>query len=182
MSLTAFARLCVLAFAAVFLGSCAVVVEEPGRPLPPRPGPQFCTQQYDPVCAARGDRRRTFSNSCIAASEGFRVVHRGQCRISGPGPSRPQACTREFAPVCGVRGNSRRTFSNSCLARVDGFRVLHPGECRPQSGRPPIGGGQQACTMEYRPVCAARGGDRRTFGNACQANAQGYRIIRPGQC
>ena len=40
----------------------------------------------------------------------------------------------------------------------------------------------QACTMEYNPVCAQRGRDRRTFGNACSADAEGYRIVSPGEC
>ncbi|WP_173934664.1 Kazal-type serine protease inhibitor domain-containing protein [Chelativorans sp. Marseille-P2723] len=186
MSLIAFSRICVLAFAALLLGSCAVVVdEEPSRPFPPlhRPGPQLCTQQYDPVCAARGDRRRTFSNACMAEAEGFRPVHRGECRrTSRPHPGAPQACTREYAPVCATRGRDRRTFSNACMARVEGYSVAHQGECQSRRGRSPADERQQACTMEYRPVCAARGSDRRTFGNACQANAQGYHIIRQGQC
>ncbi|WP_366931283.1 Kazal-type serine protease inhibitor domain-containing protein [Nitratireductor sp.] len=36
--------------------------------------------------------------------------------------------------------------------------------------------------MEYNPVCARRGGEQRTFGNACSARAQGFRIVRPGTC
>ena len=44
------------------------------------------------------------------------------------------------------------------------------------------GRGQRVCTMEYNPVCAQRGRDRRTFGNACSADAEGYRIVSPGEC
>ncbi|OBZ93795.1 membrane protein [Pararhizobium polonicum] len=40
----------------------------------------------------------------------------------------------------------------------------------------------QMCTMQYDPVCAQRGGDRRTFSNACQARADGYRITGRGEC
>lgn len=174
----------IFAVAAVLLGSCAVDVEGPSRPLPPPPDrPQFCTQEYAPVCAARGDRRRTFSNACMADREGFRVVHRGECRSSRPPDRGPQACTREYRPVCAARGSTRRTFPNACEADSRGFRVVHPGECREgRPDRPNRPDQPQACTMEYRPVCAARSGRLRTFGNACQANAEGWRIVRPGQC
>lgn len=51
---------------------------------------------------------------------------------------------------------------------------------RPRPPRPPRPG--PMCTMEYAPVCAMKGRDRKTFGNACQARAQGYRIIANGEC
>ncbi len=117
--------------AAVVLGSCTVV-EEPGRPLPPRPDrPQMCTKQYDPVCAVRGGDRRTFGNACMARAEDFRIVHGGECGpVSGQPPSgAPQACTMEYAPVCAVRGGQRRTFSNACHAEAASYRVIDRGEC-----------------------------------------------------
>jgi Kazal-type serine protease inhibitor domain len=40
----------------------------------------------------------------------------------------------------------------------------------------------QACTMEYRPVCGARGDDLQTFPNACGARSNGYRIVGQGEC
>ena len=49
-------------------------------------------------------------------------------------------------------------------------------------GPGPGPGGPQICTREYDPVCARRGGERRTFGNACEADRAGYRIIREGEC
>lgn len=100
-------------------------------PPPPGPGPgpsrpQMCSFEYAPVCGQRADRTRTFSNACLARTDGFRVIHNGQCR-----PIRPQpACTMVYAPVCAVRGSRWRTFSNSCLARSDGFRIVHQGRCR----------------------------------------------------
>ena len=106
----------------------------------------------------------------------------------GPGPrplpprEGPGMCTREYAPVCGQRGNDRRTFGNSCMARADGYRVIDQGECRRGGGwdrpRPP----QPACTMEYRPVCGERRGDRQTFSNSCVAEAEGYRVVSRGEC
>lgn len=47
---------------------------------------------------------------------------------------------------------------------------------RPEPSRP------QMCTMEYNPVCGERGNNRRTFGNACQARAEGFRITGRGEC
>ncbi|HEV7255368.1 MAG TPA: hypothetical protein VGN97_19975 [Mesorhizobium sp.] len=38
------------------------------------------------------------------------------------------------------------------------------------------------CTEEYAPVCAVRGGERRTFSNACKAEIRGFRVIREGEC
>lgn len=40
----------------------------------------------------------------------------------------------------------------------------------------------QMCTMDYRPVCAERGGRFETFSNGCQADARGYRVVSPGEC
>ncbi|WP_309083470.1 Kazal-type serine protease inhibitor domain-containing protein [Chelativorans sp.] len=178
------ARAAALAFAGLLLWSCTVVVEEEPRfprPLPPD-RPQICTQQYQPVCAARGDRRRTFPNACIADAEGYRPIHPGECRAAGPSLP-PQVCTREYRPVCAVRGGRERSFPNPCMAEAEGFRPIHPGECRPQwgGGRPPANE-PQFCTREYAPVCGVRGNRMRTFGNACEADAADYRIIRPGEC
>lgn len=38
------------------------------------------------------------------------------------------------------------------------------------------------CTKEYAPVCATKRYKRKTFGNACEAQAAGYLVIRQGQC
>jgi len=38
------------------------------------------------------------------------------------------------------------------------------------------------CTEEYDPVCAVRGGERRTFSNACKAETSGYRVTHEGEC
>lgn len=181
------------------LSACTVEggYASPSRPPPPRPGP-MCTLEYAPVCGQRGNQTRTFSNSCQARSNGFSIIHRGECSFR-PAPPRPpsrppvQACTREFAPVCAERRGQRRTFSNSCEARASGFSIIRSGEC---SGRPPVSPpisppmsppgrplpGTQACTREYAPVCAQRGSSRRTFSNSCLAGADGFHIIHRGQC
>lgn len=40
----------------------------------------------------------------------------------------------------------------------------------------------QACSSVHAPVCGRRGGRLRTFGNACMARAQGFQIVRNGEC
>lgn len=40
----------------------------------------------------------------------------------------------------------------------------------------------QYCTREYRPVCARRGPNVRTFANGCLAEQAGYNLIRYGEC
>ena len=101
------------------VSACTVVVEQPR----PAPGPQRCTMQHDPVCGQRGGRQRSFANTCLAQSEGFRVIARGQCRPI-------HQCTRKVARVCASRAGRLRTFTNSCLARVEGYALVHSGPCR----------------------------------------------------
>lgn len=153
-----FARWSALAAAAMLLSSC-VVVEEGPRPGPgPRPPfpdePRMCTREYAPVCARRGDDRRTFGNSCEARAAGYRILRDGECRRGGggggggwgpgpgggggggwgpgpgPRPDEPRVCTREYRPVCARRGGQVQTFGNACTAEADGFRVISEGECR----------------------------------------------------
>lgn len=116
----------------VVLASCTVVVDEGPGPRPPRPGPgpQFCTREYDPVCARRGNDRQTFANGCMAEAAGFRIVSGGQCRGGGwDGGGNQQFCTREYRPVCAQRGGALRTFPNACEADSAGFRVVDRGPC-----------------------------------------------------
>ena len=173
MSIRAGAVLALALTAAV--AACTVVVHEP-QPVAPRP--QACTREFAPVCGQRGNRRQTFSNACMARASGFAVVHRGQCAVSSPG--RPIACTLEHAPVCARRGSRERTFSNACNAQAAGFLVVHRGGCLMSS--PPGAGGPVACTHEFAPVCAVRGGAVRTFDNGCLARASGFRTIHAGSC
>ncbi len=173
----------VLAVALIGLAACTVVVDEP-RPGPrPVPDGGFCTREYEPVCARRGGDRQTFSNACVAQRAGFRVIRDGECRRGGGGggDDGPRVCTAQYLPVCASRAGERRTFSNACVAEQSGYRVVRDGECRRGGGG---GGGDEPrfCTREYAPVCARRGGDRRTFPNACEARAADYRIIGEGTC
>jgi len=181
-------RIAILLAAGTLVAACTV--EESGGGGY-RPRPQACTMEYNPVCGARGNDLQTFANTCEARSSGYRIVGRGECRhggLPGPRPDEGRACTREYAPVCGANGRDRQTFANACEARRSGYDVIGRGECQ---GRRPGGNdwgngrdrdNQRACTMEYRPVCAQRGRDRKTFGNACSADAEGYRVVSPGEC
>jgi hypothetical protein len=134
-----------------------------------------------------------------AAAMAFTALALSGCNVAvdqGPGyrplPPRPapQACTMEYMPVCAIRHGKRRTFANACGADVAGFRIVSRGECRGTGGdwgsRPPYRPGRpdrpQACTREYRPVCARRGASVRSFGNACTARAANYRVIGQGNC
>ncbi|MDX3926876.1 MAG: Kazal-type serine protease inhibitor domain-containing protein [Shinella sp.] len=42
--------------------------------------------------------------------------------------------------------------------------------------------GPPMCTMEYAPVCGARGRQLQTFANACQARSNGFDIVGRGEC
>ena len=183
-------RIAILLAAGAALAACSVEVDEGGGGYRPRPRPQACTMEYLPVCGARGHDQQTFPNACAARTNGSQVIGRGECRGGGrpdPYPGEGRACTREYAPVCGANGRDRQTFANACEARKSGYDVIGNGECQ---ARRPDGdrdrdrdrGGQKVCTMEYRPVCGQRGRDIRTFGNACSAEAEGYRVVSPGEC
>jgi hypothetical protein len=87
--------------------------------------PQFCTQQYDPVCGQDGRDVRTFGNACEARAEGYRIIHGGECRRA----EAPQSCTREYLPVCGRRAGHTRTFGNACEADSAGYRIVYGGRC-----------------------------------------------------
>jgi hypothetical protein len=109
------------------------------------------------------------------------VVEEGPGYRPPPPPPGPRVCTREYDPVCGRNGPVMQTFPNACIARAEGFRIVYPGTCRPAGGPPP-GPGPGFCTREYAPVCARRRGDVRTFGNSCEAESAGYRIVGRGPC
>ena len=133
-----------------------------------------------------------FSLAKIAAGLGVAAVVLAGCvavvderpgydRPPPPRPGGPAVCTQEYAPVCAERRGERQTFSNACMARASNHRIVHDGACRRggPGGREPA---PRACTREYAPVCARRGRDVRTFGNACEARAADYRIVGQGRC
>ncbi|MBN9551579.1 MAG: peptidase [Alphaproteobacteria bacterium] len=110
------------------LAACTVVVDDGPGPRPPRPRPQLCTMQYQPVCARRAGDRQTFANACLAEREGYRIVRDGPCRDAGGGGEQT-FCTREYAPVCASRHGQVRTFPNACEARAADYRIVGDGPC-----------------------------------------------------
>lgn len=38
------------------------------------------------------------------------------------------------------------------------------------------------CATIWKPVCASKGPESRTFANACSAAAAGWQVARPGTC
>lgn len=78
----------------------------------------------------------------------------------------------KVASVVSVAG----TILASCVVVEEG-----PGMRPPPPLGPPPGRGE-ICTREYAPVCGERRGERQTFGNGCVANAEGFRIVHPGEC
>lgn len=99
-----------------------------------------------------------------------------------PEPDRPY-CTREYDPVC-ARGldGQRRTFVNGCLAENAGFDVIRRGECRREGGDYQIRDRPRFCSREYQPVCGRNASGHRSFDNACEAEAAGYRVVDTGRC
>jgi hypothetical protein len=68
--------------AALLLAGCMETMPRPERPRPPRPGPDrpiACTQEYAPVCAAKGWNRKTFGNACMARGQGYKVISDRPC-------------------------------------------------------------------------------------------------------
>lgn len=117
-------------FLSALLAACTVVVDEGPGPRPPRPEPQFCSRQYEPVCARRGGDRQTFANACLADRAGYRIVRDGPCRDDGDGGGgggEQTFCTREYA--CARRHGEMRTFPNACEARAADYRVVDDGPC-----------------------------------------------------
>lgn len=118
----------VFAFLPLVLMSCTVVVDE-RQPIP-ESGPRYCTREYQPVCARRGEERRTFSNACQADVSGYRVIRYGECRRGGGDDRDRESCTREYRPVCAVNElGAVRDFPNACEARAARFRVVGQGQC-----------------------------------------------------
>ena len=50
---------------------------------PPLDAGTMCPSIYQPVCASKGDERRTFANACLARGAGFTVIAQGGCGGGG---------------------------------------------------------------------------------------------------
>lgn len=74
-------------------------------------------------------------------------------------------------PVCAVKKRTLVTYVNDCTAIGAGARVVSYHACR------------EGCPRRYAPVCAIDAdGRRRTFGNSCEAERSGAKIVRNRGC
>lgn len=55
--------------------------------LPPKPRPDACTEQYQPVCGELSGARKTYSNACFAKQAGATVIAAGACTKEDTSPS-----------------------------------------------------------------------------------------------
>lgn len=69
----------------------------------------------------------------------------------------------------------------AAILLLGGCMETMPTPDRPHRPRPPRPE-KPVCTREYAPVCAARGWQRKTFSNACMAQAERYRVVSQGPC
>ncbi|MEZ4442997.1 MAG: Kazal-type serine protease inhibitor domain-containing protein [Polyangiaceae bacterium] len=118
------------------------------------PIPDACTEPWIPVCGCDG---QTYGTACAAAAEGMSVAHDGECN---PSPT-----------VCGFGGEQCPSgqFCDYALADQCGA-ADQTGLCQPIP---------QACNDIYQPVC---GCDGQTYGNSCDANANGVSVAAEGEC
>lgn len=142
-----------------------------GRPGPGdnngRPGQasgRMCPMIYKPVCGQRGSDTRTFPNSCQAEGDGYRVIYESECRGGGSSGG-------------GHQGRDDHRDGNA--DRHDSGDRQHDAGNRLETQRP---GNGQSCSRAYVPVCGERGGDKKTFLNACLAQSEGYRVADNGKC
>jgi hypothetical protein len=94
-----------------------------------------------------------------ALAQGQPLIIPGQC--SGGG----------YTPVCAVKKRTLVTYVNDCAAIGAGARVVSHHACH------------DGCPRRYAPVCGSDAAGRRsTFGNACEAERSGAKIVRNRGC
>ena len=113
--------------------------------------PQACTREFRPVCGCDG---ATYSNACVAASQGATIDYVGACE--------------DEPPEDGCRTSRDCDVGSYCAKAPEDCDGV--GECRVQ----PV-----VCPLNFDPVC---GCDGQTYGNACSAAGAGVNIAVEGPC
>ncbi len=85
---------------------------------------------------------------------------------------KPGVCAQGYVPVCAVKQKTLVTYVNACAAQGVKARII-------ASDRACIEG----CPAQYAQVCGTDAkGQRRVFGNACEAEKSGATDISKGSC
>ncbi len=168
--------------------------------------PEACTEEFEPVC---GCDDRTYSNACDAHRQGVSVKRQGLCSrlectqaggrtelsdgastpecndgeaswlIESGGDESALCCLDEEVAGEACGGASGATCGNDEFCNSDpaaggsGCEDMAEGNSGVCDERPAV------CTREFNPVC---GCDRKSYGNACTAEAMGVSILHEGTC
>ena len=124
------------------------------------PVPEACDTLLDPVC---GCDDKTYDSACEAHRAHVSVLHAGSCAEPEPGPE-PVTCGGLAGGACPEGQFCRFAPEAQCGAADE------PGTCTDLP---------ESCQDIYAPVC---GCDDETYGNRCEAYAQGVSIWSEGAC
>lgn len=128
-----------------------------------RPRPDACTRELNPVCGCNGE---TYSNACVAASNGTSVALYGGCDTD------PEPDPGSEGSTCGGligAGCNMGLFCNYPEEALCGA-ADQTGTCTAMP---------EACPAVWAPVC---GCDGDIYGNSCEAEAAGVSIAPMGSC
>ena len=91
---------------------------------------ELCAEIYEPVCAVKSGKHRTFPNVCEAKSQGFLLQHEGACfaKIQKINACNSK-CSSQIVMVCGEKNGKIRTFVNFCFASCANATILNNGSC-----------------------------------------------------
>ncbi len=139
--------------------------------------PEACTLEYAPVCGCDG---QTYGNGCEAHANGVSVATSGACDAACADDADcavGEACVDGLCHVlptddCG--GFAGLTCDAGEYCHYDEGAMCGAadqlGTCMPLP---------EACVDIYQPVC---GCDGQTYGNGCEANANGTSVLHQGTC